>query len=109
MKTRSERDGDRWSGEGSKITSPEKLAAIRSVLETEGPIVVKHWFYRGGRGPRFVVFDEFEAFITYLRERTRPGDAVDVWSIWRTCSPESRVAEGKCPDEAGNVPTGGAY
>jgi hypothetical protein len=109
MKNRVRHEGGKGCGEGSTITAPEKLAAIRSVLDGEGPILVEHWFYRAGRGPRQLVFDEFEPFVAYLREKTRPGDAIDVWSIWRICTPQSRIAEGKCPDEDGQVPAGGAY
>jgi hypothetical protein len=109
MNTRVRPEGDEWSGEGSKITAPEKLAAIRSVLETEGPILVEHWFYRGGRGPRNLVFEEFDAFLAYLNEHASAGDAIDVWSLWRVCKPDSRIAEGKCPDDNGDVPRRGAY
>ena len=109
MKTRFRHEGDGWSSEGSKITSPENLEAIRSVLEKEGPILVKHWFYRGGSGPQHLVFDEFEDFLSYLNEHAYAGDAIDVWSVWQICKPESCIAEGKCPDEDGQVPKGGAY
>ena len=109
MKTRWRNEGDSWSTEGSKITSSENLEAIRNVLEKEGPILVKHWFYRGGSGPDNLVFDEFEEFLAYLNEHTYAGDAIDVWSVWRICKTESRIAEGKCPDEKGHTPKGGAY
>lgn len=109
MKTRFRYEGDDWSGEGSKISAPENLEAIRNILEEEGPILVRHRFYRGGSGPDHLVFNEFEEFLAYLNEQAYAGDAIDVWSIWQIAGPESRIAEGKCPDENDLVPKGGAY
>ena len=57
---------DNWSQDGEKITSPDKLDAIRAVLETDGPILVEHKFLRGARGPATLVFSDFENFDKYL-------------------------------------------
>jgi hypothetical protein len=35
-------EAHKWSLEGEKITSPEKLAAIKQVLEKDGPVVLEH-------------------------------------------------------------------
>lgn len=109
MKTRFRSEADDWNPNGSRITSSENLESIRQVLEEEGPILVKHWFYRHGCGPEHLVFDEYEEFVAYLNEHSSAGDAIDVWSIWRICNEKDRIAEGKCPDEEGMVPAGGAY
>lgn len=109
MRTRFKSEADRWSAGGAKITSSENLAVIRETLEKWGPVIVEHWFYRGGSGPRHLVFDEFDQFMSYLDENAYAGDAIDVWSVWHVCKPEARIAEGKCPDESGLVPKGGAY
>lgn len=109
MKTRFRHEGDDWSTEGAKINSPENLEKIRTVLEEEGPIFIQHWFYRGGSAPHYAVFDEYEDFIQYLNENSYAGDAIDTWSVWKICNPDNRLVEGKCPDENGLIPRGGAY
>jgi hypothetical protein len=108
MKTRFRIEADDWSPDGSKITEPAKLEAIRRTLE-KGPIIVEHWFYHGASAPERLVFDDFDEFRTWLDEQTYAGDAIDVWSWVETCLPEKSLAEGKCPDNQGLVPKGGAY
>ena len=109
MKVRDRYEPDEWSQEGLKITSPENLESVRSVLENEGPILVKHWFYRAATGPQHMVFDDYEDFVSYLNEHAYAGDAFDVWSILRICEGEKCIAQGKCPDEDGLIPRRGAY
>jgi hypothetical protein len=97
-----------WVADGPCITSPESLAKIRHVLEY-GSMIIEHWHFHGGRAPDRRVFDEFEDFIEYLTENAVAGDAVDVWAMHELCKPDNRVVQGKCPDEYGLVPKGGAY
>ena len=109
MKSRFRNDADDWNPDGSKITSPEKLQAIKDTLEDNGPVIVEHWHYRGGCSPDRFIFEDYDEFLTWLQERTFAGDAVDVWSWETVCKWEQRLAEGKCPDDQGHVPRGGAY
>lgn len=109
MKTRFHDQNDNWSLEGSRINDPEKLETIRRTLSEEGPIIVEHWFYHGASAPERLVFEEFDRFETWLHEHTFAGDAVDIWSWAATCRPGQRLVEGKCPDDQGLVPKGGAY
>jgi hypothetical protein len=109
VKTRFRCEADDWTPNGSKINAPEKLHAIRHVLEHEGPIIVQHWFYRGASAPDRLVFDDYEEFTVWLNERTAAGDAIDVWSWAAVCAADVRLAEGKCPDSEGLVPRRGAY
>jgi hypothetical protein len=102
-------DADNWSIDGEKITSPEKLAAIKDVLEKHGPILVRHAFLRGGRAPSTVAFDDYDDFIAYLTENARAGDNVHVWSLWPFMRDSVPLAHGKCPADDGAVPKGGAY
>jgi len=109
MKTRFRSEADDWSQDGSKITSREKLDAVKDTLEKTGPIIVQHWHYRGASAPDRLVFDDFDDFSSWLHEKTYAGDAIDVWSWADVCKQERLLAEGKCPDEQGLVPRGGAY
>jgi len=109
MKTRFRSDADNWSTDGSKITSPEKLNIISEVIEKTGPVLVKHWFYRLACAPEYKVFDDYEEFEKYLYQEANAGDAIDIWSIGDITNQENLLVEGKCPDEQGLVPKGGAY
>jgi hypothetical protein len=100
---------DNWSQNGEKISSPEKLGAIRAVLEGQGPILVEHKFLRGGCAPATLVFDDFDVFITYLEQHARAGDKIHVWNLWPFMRDSPALAYGKCPDVDGAVPEGGAY
>lgn len=92
-----------------RINSPESLAAIQSCLESQGPIVVEHRFYRGACAPHRMVFDEFEKFAEYLNTQTFAGDSIWVWSFDAVCREDNSLTHGKCPDEHGEMPERGAY
>ena len=67
---------DEWTSNGEKISAPEKLAAIKKVLEKDGPVLVEHRFLRGACSPHNAVFDDYEEFIAYLTEHARAGDKI---------------------------------
>ena len=102
-----ERNG--WSKDGRSITSEDRLAAIRQVLEDTGPVIVEHWFYYGSRAPDRLVFDDYDEFLEYLNNSASPGDALHVWDFASLCRDENTLADGKYPDSEGRVPLGGAY
>jgi len=102
-------EADEWTGYGDKISAREKLDTIKKVLEASGPVLVRHAFLRGARGPHEAVFDDYEEFVTYLTEHARAGDNISVWSLWPFMRDTSPLAHGKCPAEDGTVPKGGAY
>jgi len=72
------------------------------------PLIVEHWYYRGGSSPTRLVFEEFEELRKHL-ERAKPGDAVDIWRWDKLCRSENIFASGKRPDSDGAVPAGGPY
>jgi hypothetical protein len=109
MKVRFYCEADDWSPEGVKITAPENLGAIRKTLEDKGPVIAEHWFYRGSCAPDRLIFDDFDAFIEYLKNKASAGDAIHVWSFTAVCKDDNELAGGKCPDDQGRVPKKGAY
>jgi hypothetical protein len=102
-------DGREWTADGRNILSPDRLAAIRRVLEEVGPVIVEHWFYYGGCSPDRRVFEDYDEFVEYLRANAKPGDALHVWEFSRVCRDDNTLAHGKYPDTEGRVPKGGAY
>jgi hypothetical protein len=98
-----------WSSEGRNIMSPDRLSAIRDVLETVGPVVVEHWFYYGSRSPDRLVFEDYHELLEYLKANARPGDAFHVWNFAEVCRNDNTLANGKYPDAEGRVPKGGSY
>src|SRR5437660_1268614 len=108
MKTVYHREADGWTHEGPKINSNESLDAVRRALEHSGPIIVEHRHYLAGRGPDFVIFTEFGDFNAWLNE-TVAGDSIWIWDYGALCRDDNALAHGKCPDENGKVPLGGAY
>lgn len=86
---------DDWTIEGSRITDPDKVEAIRSELETKGPVIVKHWHYRGACGPSHFVFEDIDDYLTYMNSHAQPGDAFDVWGLYGLLSGVGSLAEGK--------------
>jgi hypothetical protein len=109
FRTRFYSEDDEWTVKGSRITSKVNIDRIRQTLENEGPIIVEHWHYRGASSPDRFVFDDFDDFTTYLQENAFAGDAIHVWSFTVICKDDNTIASGKCPDEKGRVPRGGAY
>jgi hypothetical protein len=109
MRTRWRSEADEWSLEGAKIIAPENLAAIQMVLEEKGPIILEHWFYRGSSAPDRLFFEDFEDFMEYVENKSWAGDLLYVWSFADVCKHEEPLAVGKCPDEHGFIPKGGAY
>jgi hypothetical protein len=102
-------EADGWNISGEKITAPEKLNAIRSVIHERGPIILEHKFYRGGKGPNYLLFEEYAEFEVYLNTKPRAGDRITVWMLCDVCRKDTALATGKCPDDKGRVPERGAY
>ncbi len=72
---------------------------------------MKHWFYRGSSNPAYRVFTDIQELKEYLFASAAAGDAIDVWcldSLLET-KPLGTLFSGKCANEAGEVPQGGAY
>lgn len=99
---------DEWGFEAPAITSPERLSAIKEALD-QSPIIVEHWFFRGGCAPSRLIFEDYEEFLAYLKTRTAPGDAIHVWRYDLLCRDDNSLAHGKYPDADGMTPKRGAY
>jgi hypothetical protein len=101
---------DGWSVDGRKLTEKD-LEQIGQTIEETGPILMKHWFYRGSSNPAYHVFTDHQEFKDYLFACAAAGDAIDVWcldSLLET-KPIGTLFSGKCANEAGEVPLRGAY
>ena len=108
MKVRWHNEEDKWINERDKITDKRNLDKIKNILENHGPIIVEHWFYRGSSAPNRKIFDDYDDFIHYLEDEAFAGDAIDVWNFSNLCKPNNRIANGKCPDDNGEIPQKGS-
>jgi hypothetical protein len=98
---------DEWTTGGKNVLAPEVLQKIEVTLKNS-PVIVEHWFYRGGRAPARLVFDDYEDFIGYINSTSKPGDAIYVWDF-SLCREDNHLAMGKVPDAQGRTPRRGAY
>jgi len=46
FKSGSRVEADEWTLDGEKISAPEKLAAVKKVIQESGPVLVQHKFLR---------------------------------------------------------------
>lgn len=102
-------EADDWSVDGRNILTPDRLEAIRRVLEDVGPVIIEHGHYRRARSRTRLIFEDYEKFTEYLATRAGPGDAFWVWDFFACCRDDNSLANGKYPDAGGRVPKGGAY
>jgi hypothetical protein len=107
METRWRIEEDGWSRDGNKINDPDRLHTIREALE-RGPVIVERRFYRGASAPERMLFEDWDEFRTWLTA-TFAGDSIYVWDYNALCRDDNPIAAGKSPDDAGEVPAGGAY
>ena len=100
-------ESDEW-GSGASILAADTLERLRAAL-SETPLVIEHWFYRGGRGPEHLVIDDYDVLLAYLGRGWNPGDAFHVWRFDRVCRTDNELVRGKLPDDRGRVPARGPY
>ena len=101
-------ENDGWVFDGKNIVSEESLHKV-GIAIGKSVIVLEHRFYRGSKAPKRLFFEEYEEFLTYIKEESSPGDAFRIWSFSETCHDQNTVAAGKFPDEQGRTPLKGAY
>lgn len=100
---------DDWRTDGPKINDSAQLQKMRLELDQRGPILLKHWHYRGAASPTHVAFDDYDSLVEYFEKHARPGDAFDAWALTELCDGIGSLAAGKYPDVDGCVPSRGAY
>ena len=61
FRTRWRAESDDWSADGASIVGAEQQAAIQAAL-VQGPILVRHWYYRGSCAPSLHLFEALTSF-----------------------------------------------
>jgi hypothetical protein len=100
---------DEWVRVDAATIDHAVLSQLRHVLEDVSPIIVEHRFYRGGRAPERLIFDDSEALEQYLSDNASPGDSFHFWRFSECCTDENAALRGKIPDAEGRIPVGGSY
>ena len=102
-------ESDDWRDHGYNILAPEILAKVERVLEKQGPVILEHWFYRSGRSPDRLIFEDYDKLREYLGSSVAAGDALHIWNFAEVCRDDNSLADGKYPDAQGRTPRRGAY
>ncbi len=102
-------EADEWAVGLPAISDSSLLDEMKRVFEAGKIVVVEHWFYRGSSAPDRLVFDDYDMFEEYLREKGRAGDSIHVFDITGALKDGAQVVHGKCPNERGETPKKGAY
>ncbi len=103
-------EASQWSGSGDILTDTAKLDVIRGLFDRHRIMLVEHRHYYGSRARDLVVVEAFDEFLEYLRENALAGDLIYVFDITEKVEESKQaVVHGKCPDENGEIPSGGAY
>jgi hypothetical protein len=102
-------EAHRWTVDGPSIVSTEALEGVRRILEDEGPVLVERAVYCGGGGREIRLFSEMGPFLEYLERQTSAGDRIAVWSTVDLLTDATIRVWGKCPNEKGETPSGGAF
>ena len=100
-------ESDDW-GPGASILAEETLERLREAV-AGSPLVIEHWFYRGGSAPERLVIDHYDELRAYLGRGWHPGDAFHIWRFDQVCRTDNELVRGKLPDHRGRVPKRGAY
>lgn len=100
-------EADDWCA-GPHVLTPELRGRLIALVE-ESPIIVEHWFYRGGSSPERFVFDSSSDLGEFLEGKCRPGDSLWFWRFDQACRNDNACANGKVPDASGQAPKGGVY
>ncbi len=100
---------DNWQEGLPAISEESRIQPIKEAFARERLLLIEHWFYRGGSAPNRIVFDDFEMFEDYLKERCSAGDSIHVFDITEALKEGQQLTHGKCPNGRGEVPKGGAY
>jgi len=98
---------DNWI-RGKSVRDPHVLSKLRATLE-DSPVIVEHRFYRAGRSPDRLVFEDFGDLEAYLTSKVAPGDSFWFWRFDHCCTDGNALEIAKVPDDRGLVPEGGAY
>jgi hypothetical protein len=109
VRTRWRNEAEQWTADGPNILAADNLQRIRAILDDEGPILVERAVYKGGGGREWRLFEELDAFRRYLEQETFAGDRIAIWSANQVLTDATIRVFGKCPDDNGQVPRGGAY
>jgi hypothetical protein len=108
---------DEWGRYDYVISEESKLNRIKELLETKSDnnpyvpraLIVEHFHYRAGMSATRELIENYDDFIDYLEDSAKAGDAIHVFDVTDALTGDNEIAAGKCPDETGEVPRGGAY
>ena len=101
---------DDWTTDAPVFSIQKNLDLIEGLTLQGRVLIAEHWHYRGSRRQDRIIVEDFEHFVEHLNDNAVAGDAFDVYDITDLWSKkDSPIISGKCPDENGQVPKGGAY
>ena len=101
---------DDWrKSEDGVFGSDQNLAHLEKEISKGKFLVCEHWHYRGASCPTRLLIEDFDEFIEYLENNAIAGDIIEVYDLSEVWNVKESIMSGKCPDELGEIPKGGAY
>ena len=98
-----------WSTDGKKVTDQDFESVIEQLFDSGNSIVLEHRYFYGSSAPDWTILHDYEDTVEYLNSSAKAGDHILIYSFDEMLNSVKCLTSGKCPNELGEVPNGGAY
>jgi len=101
--------GCEWTTEGNSVKDEVFESVLDSIFDSGKSILLVHFYFCGSSAPDYFILDDYEDTVEYLNEHAKAGDRIEIYCFDDMLEAAKCLGAAKCPNEAGEVPEGGAY